>query len=42
MESMRVSHWIKNTFVAVPLLFSGKFMDGGGPWVESFLAVLSF
>jgi len=39
---MRVSHWIKNAFVAIPLLFSGKFMDGGAPWVESFLAVLSF
>ena len=38
---MRISHWIKNGFVAAPLLFSGKFMEPW-PWIETALAVLVF
>ena len=26
-EAMRIGHWIKNAFVAAPLLFSGRFTD---------------
>jgi len=40
-ESMRVSHWIKNGFVAVPLLFSGKYMEWEA-WVSAAMAVLAF
>jgi len=40
-ESMRVSHWIKNGFVAAPLLFSGAFLRAE-PWVAAAMAVLAF
>lgn len=40
-ESMRVGHWVKNAFVAAPLLFSGRFTDGRA-WLCCLGAVASF
>jgi len=40
-ESMRVAHWVKNSFVAVPLLFSGAFLRAE-PWLASAMAVAAF
>jgi decaprenyl-phosphate phosphoribosyltransferase len=40
-QAMRPRHWVKNGFVLVPLVFSGRFRDGES-WVLSVLATLSF
>ena len=33
LEAMRIPHWIKNTFVAAPLLFSGRFVNLEDWWL---------
>lgn len=40
-EAMRIPHWVKNAFVAAPILFSGKFRDPIA-WLQCMLAVLSY
>lgn len=40
-EAMRVSHWIKNAFVAAPLLFAGQFGNGEA-WLQCLAAVGAF
>lgn len=40
-ESMRPGHWIKNAFVAAPLLFSGRFTDAAS-WGLCAAAVAAF
>lgn len=38
---MRPRHWVKNAFVAAPLLFSGRFVEPSG-WVQCIPAVAAF
>ncbi|RPI58909.1 MAG: hypothetical protein EHM48_09650, partial [Planctomycetaceae bacterium] len=40
-EAMRPSHWVKNSFVAAPLLFSGSYMYPWA-WWKCFAAIVSF
>jgi len=40
-ESVRVSHWVKNMFVAAPLLFSGRYTELAA-WVQCALSVAGF
>lgn len=40
-EAMRPGHWIKNAFVAAPLLFSGRFTDAAS-WALCLGAVAAF
>lgn len=40
LEAMRIPHWIKNSFVAAPLLFSGRYVYPAA-WVNTLLAVAS-
>lgn len=40
-EAMRVSHWIKNVFVAAPILFAGKLAEARA-WGECLAAVTAF
>ncbi len=40
-EAMRIPHWIKNAFVAAPLLFAGLFSDGEA-WLQCLAAVGAF
>ncbi len=41
LEAMRIPHWIKNAFVAAPLLFAGRFGDGEA-WLQCLAAVGAF
>jgi len=40
-EAARPKHWVKNVFVAAPVLFSGRFVDWRA-WVQCLAAVASF
>lgn len=40
-EAMRLPHWIKNAFVAAPILFSGRFEEVAA-WEASLAAVVAF
>lgn len=40
-ESMRVVHWVKNAFVAAPILFAGRIGDWRA-WEECLMAVAAF
>lgn len=40
-EAARPRHWIKNAFVAAPILFAGRFADPGA-WIQGLAAVGSF
>ena len=40
-ESARPAHWVKNVFVAAPLLFSGRYAEGGA-WLQCVPAVAGF
>jgi len=41
LEAMRPSHWVKNVFVAAPLLFSGRFMEPIA-WARCLAGVAAF
>jgi 4-hydroxybenzoate polyprenyltransferase len=40
-EAMRIPHWVKNGFVAAPLIFSGRF-DSLSAWGRCLAAVLAY
>ena len=40
-EALRTKHWIKNAFVAAPLLFSGRFVHAWA-WWQAGAAVAAF
>jgi 4-hydroxybenzoate polyprenyltransferase len=41
LEAMRIRHWVKNAFVAAPLLFAGRF-DDPTAWGRTLAAVAAF